>query len=132
MLIIKRGYQRRYVYGGSGILDTVGSVVSKIIANNAVQKIAANTAKKALEFTGKKAVDVIGKQVKKLIGKKQNQNTTASHGLSPQASATLQNIVDSSIPVEKSLNNIIAGSGQAESIQSLARRLNKGSGLKII
>lgn len=138
MLIIKHGYRRKYVYGGSGIFDSIGTVISKIAANSAVQKLALDAGKKALEFTGKKAVDVIESQAKNLITKfrkkKLNSNSSAilqrlsNNSLNPKNLATLQRLTNNS---EVSLNNLIAGSGQTVTIQNLARRLN-GSGLKQI
>ena len=59
MLTIEKGFQRKYQYGGSGLLDTLMSAVT----SNAAKEIATNVGKKAITEVGnrttKKVIDKV-------------------------------------------------------------------------
>ena len=59
MLIIKKGFKRRYGYGGSGIMESVGKLVGKVVPflSNVGQEVAK---KQAVEL-GNKLVERVGK-----------------------------------------------------------------------
>ena len=60
MIITKRGFKKRYAYGGSGIFDTIANLLTRIFTCSAAKQIASSAldvgksvakegAKKALE-----------------------------------------------------------------------------------
>lgn len=74
MLIIKKGYVKKYAYGGSGLFDSlvnaVTSSTAKQLASTAVKQIATETAK----YAGKQIVD---KTVEKLFTPKLTSESQA-------------------------------------------------------
>ena len=38
MIVAKRGYKKRYAYGGSGIFDTIASLLTRIFTSGAAKK----------------------------------------------------------------------------------------------
>ena len=85
MIVTKRGFKKRYAYGGSGIFDTIASLLTssaaKQIASSAMdvgKSVAKEGAKKALEAEKSAATDVGAKLVKK--------------ALTPKSKKILQNI----------------------------------------
>ena len=73
MIVAKRGFKKRYVYGGSGIFDTIVNFLTRIFTSSTTKQIASSTldvgknvakegAKKALEV-GKSAVVDVGKKL---------------------------------------------------------------------
>ena len=78
MIVFKRGLKKRYVYGGSGIFDTIASLLTRIFTSGAAKQIASSAmdvgknvakegAKKALEAGKSVATDVGTKLVKKAL-----------------------------------------------------------------
>ena len=137
IIVLKHGYHKRYVYGGSGIFDTVASTLGRLVTSEAAKKAAAEVGKKVLETTAKNVGDVVSQKVKNLVKRKKKldpkstailQKLINTSQVTPESLETLKQLMDTP---ETSLNNLIAGSGQAISIQKLARKLN-GSGLKRI
>ena len=122
MLLIKRGYQRKYQVGGSGIFSKLKDFLLGFISKKQVVDTALNIARSAGQKAGQKAIDFASS---KLTPKSQqilsnlvsSESSLAPQGSTPQKAqqVTTQN-----------LNNLIAGSGQrAIKIQDLVRLLNK-------
>ena len=72
MLIRKRTYKKKYVIGGAGIFDSIGSVFASIFSSNAAKQLASTAhqvGKTAPKDIGMKAIHV-GKTVAIDAGKK--------------------------------------------------------------
>jgi len=118
MLIAKnRGYKRKYVYGGSGMFDSISSFLKGLLSNAASRAIASKAADAALDV-GKTAVTTVGK---KLVDKAVNK-------LFPPE---MDNLRRKANDVINKYVNTGCGQQNAVAIQDLVRRMN-GSGLKIV
>ena len=126
MIVTKRGFKKRYAYGGSGIFDTIESLLTRIFMSSAAKQIASSAmdvgksvakegAKKALE-AGKSAATDIGK---KLVTK----------ALTPKSKTILQKYTTAK-PATQDINTLIDGS--AVEIQDLVKKLNAGMGIKVV
>ena len=122
MIVFKRGFNKRYQYGGSGIFDTIASLLTRIFTSGAAKQIASsamdvgkNVAKKALE---------VGKNTATDIGKK-----LVTKALTPKSKKILQKYTTSK-PTTQDINSLIDGSAVA--VQDLVRKLNSGAGIKKI
>jgi len=117
MIVIRRGYKRKYQVGGSGIFLKLKDFLSEFISKKQVVDTALNIARSAGQKAGQKAI------------------AFASLKLTPKSQQILSKLVSSTPPLAPqkaqqvttpNLNNLIAGSGQrAFKIQGLVRRLNK-------
>jgi len=116
MIVIRRGYKRKYQVGGSGIFSKLKDFLSGFISKKQVADTALNIARSAGQKTGQKAIDIAGSK------------------LTPKSKQILSKLVSSTPPAAPqkaeqtapNLNNLIAGSGQcAIKIQDLVKRLNK-------
>ena len=78
MIVTKHGFKKRYVYGGSGIFDTIASLLARIFTSSVAKQIASSAldvgksvakegAKKALDVGTNVVVDMGKKLVKKKI-----------------------------------------------------------------
>ena len=78
IIITKHGFKKRYVYGGSGIFDTIASLLTRIFTSGAAKQIASSAmdvgksvakegAKKALEVGTSTATDIGKKLVTKAL-----------------------------------------------------------------
>ena len=128
MIVPKHGFKKRYAHGGSGICDTIASLLTRIFTSSAAKQIASPAldvrksvakegAKKALEAGKSAVVDVGKKLVTKALtpkSKKISQKYTE-----PTTQSTTQDI-----------NTLIDGSAIA--IQDLVKKLNSGSGIKTV
>ena len=124
MIISKHGFKKRYAYRGSGIFDSIASLLTRIFTSSAAKQIASSTldvgksianegAKKALEAGKSAAVDV----GRKLITK----------ALTPKSKKILQKYTE---PATCDINTLIDGSAIA--IQDLVKKLNSGAGIKVV
>ena len=124
MLITKRGYQRKYQVGGSGIFSKLKDVLSRFISKKQVVDMALNIARSVGQNAGQKAIA-------KLTPKSQQI-------LSKLVSSPLSTPAPTVATATPNLNNLIAGSGQRQQqlrgpqdrlpmikIQDLVRRLKK-------
>ena len=121
MIVIRRGYKRKYQVGGSEIFSKLKDFFLGFISKNHVVDTALNIVRSAGQKAGQKAFDF------------------ASSKLNPKSQQTLSKLVSSTTPlaskastpqkalqVTPNLNNLIAGLGQRViKIQDLVRRLNK-------
>ena len=124
MIVSKRGFKRKYAFGGTGIFDTIGSILTRLFTSNAVKQLASSAmdvgksvakegAKKALEAGKSATVDIGSKLVKK--------------ALTPKSKQILQKYV---APTTQNISTLIDGSGDAVEINKLVKKLNKGMGIK--
>ena len=75
MIVTKRGFKKRYAYGGSGIFDTIASLLTRIFTSGVAKQIASSAmdvGKSVAKEGAKKALEV-GKSTATDIGKKLNQ-----------------------------------------------------------
>ena len=111
MIVPRHGFKKRYAYGGSGIFDTIASLLSRIFTSSAAKQIASSAldvgksvakegAKKALEAGKSAAVDV----GKKLVTK----------ALTPKSKKILQKYTEPTTqPVTQDINTLIDDSAIA-------------------
>jgi len=115
MLVIKnRGYKRKYIYGGSGIFQTISDFLWRLLRSTVAKQVAKQAASVALD-AGKTAAVTAGK---KLADRVVNKLTKQPDDLRRKANDV----------IGKYLSTI--GSGNAIAIQDLVKRMN-GSGLKM-
>jgi len=110
MLIIKRGYQRKYQVCGSGIFSKLKDFLSGFISKKQVVDTALNIARSAWQKAGQKAIDFPSS---KLTPKSQQillKLVSPEPSLAPQGSTPQK-----AQQVTSNLNNLIAGSGSARS-----------------
>ena len=128
MIVPRHGFKKRYAYGGSGIFDTITNLLMRMFTSSAAKQIASSAldvgksvakegAKKALEAGKSAAVDVGKKLVTKALTPKPKKILQKYTEASPQS--TTQDI-----------NTLIDGSAIA--IQDLVKKLNSGSGIKVV
>ena len=129
MYVMKNhGFKRKYVYGGSGLFDSL----ARLFTSGVAKQLASTAIDVGKEVGKKTAIDVGTKLVKKVL-------TPKAPGHSVPAIATkVQNILNKYVPqvaqtpVRQNINSLIDGSGNnAIAIQDLVRKLH-GSGLKTI
>ena len=140
MYVMKNhGFKRKYVYGGSGLFDSLARLYTSGVA-----KQLTSTAIDVGKEVGKKtAIDVGTKLVKKVLTPKAPGAVVQRGGhsvpLAPAVATKVQNILNKYVvsqalqaPVRQNINSLIDGSGNnAIAIQDLVRKLH-GSGLKTI
>ena len=117
MIVAKRGFKKRYAYGGSGIFDTIAGLLTRIFTSSAAKQIASSAldvgksvakegAKKALEVGTATATDV----GKKLVAK----------ALTPKSKKILQKYTQPTTQsTTQDINTLIDGS--AVEIQDLVK-----------
>ena len=147
MFVMKNhGFKRKYVYGGSGLFDSLARLFTSGVAKQLTST--------AIDVGKKTAIDVGTKLVKKVLTPKAQKAPAHSvplapavpQRLAPAVATKVQNIlnkyvpqvaqrlaqVTSQVPVRQNINSLIDGSGNnAIAIQDLVRKLH-GSGLKIV
>ena len=105
--INNRGFNRSYVYGGSGIFDSIAKTISSVLGKEAVKRAATQAVQKAATEAGKKLGE---KAVSSLTSKsKEILNNQFKSPLTSQSQEILQK---DTAPIEEefNLNNLIAGS----------------------
>jgi len=118
MLIAKnRGYKRKYVYGGSGIFDSITAFLKGLLSTDASREISRQAASAALDV-GKTAVTMVGK---KLVDKAVNKLFLPE----------MDNLKRKANDVISKYINTGCGQRNPVAIQDLVRRMN-GSGLKVV
>ena len=106
MIVPKQGFKRSYAIGGTGILDTMGNIVSGIVTS----KVAKELAKSALD---------VGKNVAKTTATDVG-NRMVKRVLTPKSKSIISKHT-------KTLNP-----NDAVKINELVRKLNQGMGIKKI
>ena len=126
MIVFKRGFKRGYRYGGSGIFDTIASLLTRIFTSGVAKQItssAMDVGKNIAKEGAKKALEV-GKNTATDIGKK-----LVTKALTPKSKKILQKYTASK-PATQDINTLIDGSSIA--VQDLVRKLNSGAGIEKI
>ena len=131
MYVMKNhGFKRKYVYGGSGLFDSL----AKLFTSGVAKQLASTAIDVGKEVGKKTAIDVGTKLVKKALQKAPGHSVP----LAPAVATKVQNILNKYVPqvaqtpVRQNINSLIDGSGNnAIAIQDLVRKLH-GSGLKTI
>ena len=128
MIITKHGFKKRYAYGGSGIFDTVASLLTRIFTSSDAKQIASSAldvGKSVAKEGAKKALDV-GKIAAVDVGKK-----LVTKALTPKSKKILQKYTQPTTQsTTQDINTLIDGS--AVEIQDLVKKLNTGMGIKKI
>ena len=128
MIVAKRGFKKRYAYGGSGIFDTIANLLTRIFTSSAAKQIASSAldvGKSVAKEGAKKALDV-GKSAAVDVGKK-----LVAKALTPKSKKILQKYTEPTTQsTTRDLNTLIDGS--ATEIQDLVKKLNTGMGIKKI
>ena len=117
----KRGFNRKYAYGGTGIFGNIASLLSRIFTSKVARELATNIAKKGAG----KALEV-GTDAGKKLGTKLVKKV-----LKPKSKKILEKYTEQRlIPETQNISSLIDG-GNVE-IQDLVKRLNVGMGIKKI
>ena len=128
MIVPKHGFKRRYAYGGSGIFDTIVNLLTRMFTSSAAKQIASSAldvGKSVAKEGAKKALEV-GKSATVDVGKK-----LVTKALTPKSKKTLQKYTQPATqPATRDISTLIDGS--AVEIQELVKKLNSGSGIKIV
>ena len=139
MYVMKNhGFKRKYVYGGSGLFDSL----ARLFTSGVAKQLTSTAIDVGKEVGKKTAIDVGTKLVKKVLTQKALQKAPGhSVPLAPAVATKVQNILNkyvpqvaqiTQVPVRQNINSLIDGSGNnAIAIQDLVRKLH-GSGLKTI
>jgi len=123
MLIVRKGYKRKYQVGGSGIFSKLKDFLSRSISKKQVVDTALNIARSAGQKAGQKATDFASSKLTPKSQQILSKLVSSSPPLAPQG-ATPQKAQQ----VTTNLNNLIAGSAQrAIKIQDLVKRLNRNT-----
>jgi len=121
MIVIRRGYKRKYQVGSSGVFSKLKDFLSGFISKKQVVDTALNIARSARQKAGQKASDFASSKLTPKSQQILSKLVSSTPPLAPQG-ATPQKAQQ----VTTNLNNLIAGSGQRViKIQDLVRRLNK-------
>ena len=126
MIVTKHGFKKRYAYGGSGIIDTITNLLTRIFTSSAAKQIASSAldvGKSLAKEGAKKALDV-GKSAAVDVGKK-----LVTKALTPKSKKILQKYMEPKRHTQD-INTLIDGS--AIGIQDLVKKLNTGMGIKVV
>ena len=117
MLQTKKGYRRKYVYGGRGLLDTLTGLLGRAFTSSAAKTLgqkavsaATSAAVKGVEKGAAKAVDHV---VEKMTAKRRPIQDFVARPSPPSKAMTSQQ--------RSRLNNILSGSGIA-TVRSIVKR----------
>ena len=128
MIVAKHGFKKRYAYGGSGIFDTIASLLTRIFTSSASKQIvssALDVGKSVAKEGAKKALQV-GTTTATDVGKK-----LVTKALTPKSKKILQKYTQPTTQsTTQDINTLIDGS--AVEIQDLVKKLNTGMGIKKI
>ena len=106
MIVPKQGFKRSYAFGGTGILDTMGNIVSGIVTSNVAKELAKSALDVGKNIAKTTATDVGNRMVKRVLTPK-SKSIISKH--------------------TKTLNP-----NDAVKINELVRKLNQGMGIKKI
>ena len=119
MIVSKHRFKKRYVYGGSGIFDTIANLLTRIFTSSVSKQIASSAldvGKSIAKEGAKKALEV-GKSIAVDVGKK-----VITKALTPKSKEILQKYTQ---PTTQDINTLIDGS--AIEIQDLVKKLHSGN-----
>ena len=63
MIVPKQGFKRQYAFGGTGIFDTIGNIVSGIVTSNAAKELAKSALDVGKNIAKTTASDVGNKKI---------------------------------------------------------------------
>ena len=106
MIVPKQGFKRLYAFGGTGIFDSIGNIVSGIVTSNAMKELAKSALDVGKNIAKTTATDVGNRMVKRVLTPK-SKSIISKH--------------------TKTLNP-----NDAVKINELVRKLNQGMGMKKI
>ena len=106
MIVPKQGFKRQYAFGGTGIFDTIGNIVSGIVTSKAMKDLASSALDVGKNIAKTTASDVGNRMVKKVL-------TPKSKSIISKHTRTLN-------------------PNDAVKINELVRKQNKGMGIKKI
>ena len=106
MIVPKQGFKRQYAFGGTGIFDTIGNIVSGIVTSNVAKELAKSALDVGKNIAKTTATDVGNRLVKKVL-------TPKSKSIISKHTRTLN-------------------PNDAVKINELVRKLNQGMGIKKI
>ena len=106
MIVPKEGFKRQYAFGGTGIFDTIGNIVSGIVTSKAMKDLASSALDVGKNIAKTTTSDVGNRLVKKV--------------LTPKSKSIISKHI-------KTLNP-----NDAVKINELVKKLNKGMGIKKI
>ena len=115
MIVPKRGFNRKYAYGGTGIFDNITSLLSRIFTSKVAKELATNIAKKGAQKALEAGTDAGKKLGTKLVKKV----------LKPKSKKILEKYA---APETQNISSLIDGG--AVEIQDLVKQLNVGMGIK--
>ena len=124
MIVAKQEFKKKYVYGGSGIFDTIVNFLTRMFTSSAAKQItssALDEGKSVVKEGAKKALEV-GKRAAVDAGKK-----LVTKALTSKSKKTLQKYTE---PAMRDINTLIDGS--AITIQVMVKKLNSVAGIKKI
>ena len=128
MIAAKRGFKKRYAYGGSGIFDTIAGLLTRILTSSTAKQIASSAldvGKSVAKERAKKALEV-GTTTATDVGKK-----LVTKALTPKSKKILQKYTQPTTQsTTQDINTLIDGS--AVEIQDLVKKFNTGMGIKKI
>ena len=139
MFIMKNhGFKRKYVYGGSGIFDSLAKFLGNLFTSGVAKQLTSTAIDVGKEVGKRTAVDVGTRLVKKVLTPKVHvvrKGIQKAPAVSQRFTARVQDIlnkyVEPQAPVRQNINSLIDGSGNnTVAIQDLVRRLHRGDGLK--
>ena len=143
MYVTTKGYKRKYVYGGSGIFETISSLVLKALSSDVAGKFG-----NAALGVGQSILKDIGKNVVQKVFSSHKQKIKPSKSLSPQSleilnkfqgspssqfnnSSNLLRFPNPKLKPIISTDTLIDGANLSIPIQHLVKKIN-GTGLKQI
>ena len=106
MIVPKQGFKRKYAFGGTGIFDTIGNIVSEIVTSKAMKDLASSALDVGKNIAKTTPTDVGNRLVKKVLTPKSKSIISKRTG--------------------------ILNPNDAVKINELVRKLNKGMGIKKI
>ena len=127
MIVPKQGFTKRYVYGGSGIFDSITKLLMRIFTSGAAKQLASSAldvGKKVAKEGAKKALEA-GTTAATDVGKKFVQTA-----LKPKSKKILEKYTAQPQPQTQNTSSLVAGS--SIEIQNLVKKLNTGMGIKKI
>ena len=105
MIVPKQGYKRSYAFGGTGVFDSIGNIVSGIVTSNAAKELAKSALDVGKNISKTTATDIGNRAIKKVLTPK-SKSIISKH--------------------TKTLNP-----NDAVKINELVRKLNNGMGIKL-
>ena len=80
MIVPRQGFKRKYAFGGSGIFDSIGNMISGIVTSNAAKELASAALDVGKNVAKTTTTDVGNRMVKKVLTPKSkniiNKHTT--------------------------------------------------------